>query len=252
VSRRITLCYHAVSERWPAALSVTPARLSDQISLLLARGYRGTTFTELVESTSTEPLMAITFDDAFRSVAELGVPVLERLGVPATMFVPTYFPGRDALAWPGIVQWLTGPFADEMQPLSWDEVRGLADSGWEIGSHTVSHPRLPSLDDEQLDLEMRRSKLACEEQLGRPCTSIAYPYGDYDDRVVVAAQAAGYTAAATLTDLLPWPPARLRWPRVGVYHLDHAMRFRLKVSPRVRRLRQHVPGRSRDAVVAQQ
>ena len=75
-----------------------------------------------------------------------------------------------------------------------------------------------------------------EERLGRPCTTLAYPYGDYDERVVAAAGAAGYAAAGTL-------PARLHgvrelaWPRVGIYHVDDERRFRMKVSRTMRRLR---------------
>ena len=80
------------------------------------------------------------------------------------------------------------------------------------------------------------SRKACEQHLGRPCMTIAYPYGDYDERVAAAAGRAGYQAACTL-------PARfhearpLEWPRVGVYHSDDDRRFRMKVSPLVRRVR---------------
>ena len=242
LGHRIALCYHALSECWPAALSVTPQRFEEQVELLLARGCRAVTLTELVESPTREPALAITFDDAFRSVIDLAAPILRRLGVPATLFVPTSFPGTDALAWPGIEQWFDGPYRDEMKPMTWEEVATLDAEGWEIGSHTCSHPRLTTLDDEKLADELRRSRAECEHSLGKPCRSIAYPYGDYDGRVIAAAKAAGYTAGATLTDLLPWPPAPLRWPRIGVYHLDPIWRFRLKVSPGVRRLRQQIHG----------
>jgi hypothetical protein len=72
--------------------------------------------------------------------------------------------------------------------------------------------------------------------MGRPCRSIAYPYGDVDARVIEATRAAGYELAAAL-------PKRhgsrdpLDWPRVGVYHGDDLRRFKLKVSPLLRRLR---------------
>jgi peptidoglycan/xylan/chitin deacetylase (PgdA/CDA1 family) len=83
---------------------------------------------------------------------------------------------------------------------------------------------------------MAASKAECERRLERPCRTIAYPYGDYDQRVADAAGRAGYEAACTL-------PARfhaaraLQWPRVGVYHGDDDRRFRMKVSPLVRRAR---------------
>jgi len=84
--------------------------------------------------------------------------------------------------------------------------------------------------------DFTQSREALEQQLGNPCRSLAYPYGDYDERVVEATRAAGYAAAATL-------PKRLRagdplaWPRVGVYNGDDERRFRAKVSPAVRRVR---------------
>ena len=84
--------------------------------------------------------------------------------------------------------------------------------------------------------ELVESKATVEERLGRDCVTLAYPYGDYDERVVAAAGAAGYAAAGTLPARLP--PARpLAWPRLGVYHGDDERRFRLKVSRVMRRLR---------------
>lgn len=236
--RPITLGYHALSERWPATLSVTPSRFREQIELLVARGYRATTFSELVEARSPEKLVAITFDDAFRSVVELAAPILSHLRLPATLFVPTAFVGTDALRWKGVDRWLEGPYHEEMKPASWSQIAALSDAGWEIGSHTRTHPRLTTLADAALERELRASREECEENLGTACRALAYPYGDYDERVVAAAGRAGYSAAATLTDRLPWPAAPLCWPRAGVYHTDSAVRFRLKVSTGSRRLRQ--------------
>ena len=72
--------------------------------------------------------------------------------------------------------------------------------------------------------------------MGQPCGTLAYPYGDWDARVAQAAQVAGYSAACTLPARLH-RSAALSWPRVGVYHVDDMRRFKLKVSPAVRRLR---------------
>lgn len=75
-----------------------------------------------------------------------------------------------------------------------------------------------------------------EARLGRPCRSIAYPYGSADERVASAAREAGYLAGATLPDRLDATSPLLR-PRVGIYHSDGPRRFRLKVSPTIRALR---------------
>jgi peptidoglycan/xylan/chitin deacetylase (PgdA/CDA1 family) len=233
----LVLCYHALSERWPAALSTTPERFEAQLELLLRRGYRPVTFERAVLDPPGNRTMAVTFDDAYRSVLELARPIMDRLGVPGSVFAPTDWVGREKpMTWDGIDQWLGGPHEQELLCLGWPELRELADAGWEVGSHTCSHPRLTTVDDARLAAELRDSRAACEQGMGRPCPSIAYPYGDVDARVIEAARAAGYEVAAAL-------PKRhgsrdpLDWPRVGVYHVDDLRRFRLKVSPLVRRLR---------------
>jgi peptidoglycan/xylan/chitin deacetylase (PgdA/CDA1 family) len=236
VSDVLVLSYHAVSEDWPAALSVTPERLDWQLRLLVSRGYRGRTFSEAVRGAPGDRIVAVTFDDAFHSVLDRVFPILSRLGIPGTVFVPTDFPGGGPMAWPGIESWLGGPHERELAPLSWDELRTLADAGWEVGSHTCSHPYLTQLGDEALARELAESRLVVEQALGRPCRSIAYPYGDHDERVVAAAAAAGYEAACTVPRQLT-TTAPLAWPRVGVYHGNGRLAFRAKVSPAFRRFR---------------
>jgi peptidoglycan/xylan/chitin deacetylase (PgdA/CDA1 family) len=237
VSDLLVLCYHAVSERWPADLSITPDRLEEQLSGLVHRGYRGATFTEAVTVLPPGRVVAVTFDDAYRSVIELALPILSRLGLPGTVFAPTDFIGTEKpMSWPGIEQWAGGPHERELVPMSWDELGHLADEGWEVGSHTRSHPHLTQVAGAALDAELTGSKEACENRLGRPCESLAYPYGDHDDRVVEAARRAGFSAAGTLPSRLAGR-GPLRCPRVGVYYGDDRRRFRAKVSPALRRLR---------------
>ena len=234
----LVLCYHAVSERWPASLSVTPDAFERQLRLLSRSGFEGETFERAVTRRPDRRTVAVTFDDAFLSVLELARPLLDEVGFPATVFVPTDFPATpgEPMAWDGIDNWVGGPHEHELRPMSWEQLGTLADAGWEIGSHTCSHPRLTSLGDDDLARELVDSRSLVSERLGRPCGTLAYPFGDHDERVVKAARAADYAAAATLPGRLP--QARpLAWPRIGIYHGDNERRFRLKVSAAVRRLR---------------
>jgi peptidoglycan/xylan/chitin deacetylase (PgdA/CDA1 family) len=239
---RLVLCYHAISPTWPAALATTAERFAAQLRHLARRGYAGATFTDLVEGRVPGKAVAVTFDDGFRSVATLGRPVLDAAGWPATIFVPTDFPG-DArpLAWEGTDRWQRTEHEAELASLGWEELRTLAAAGWEIGSHTCSHPHLTRLGDAALADELARSREAVSTEIGS-CRSLAYPYGDADERVVAAAGTAGYEAAALLS--LARSPRPLAWPRVGVYHVDDGRRFALKASrlaravqPRLRRPR---------------
>ena len=234
----LVLCYHAVSERWPAQLSVTPQAFERQLHLLSRSGFQGATFDRAVSYTSVARTVAVTFDDAYLSVLELARPILDDVGFPATVFVPTDYPANPErpMAWDGIDNWLDGPYERELRPISWEQLGVLADAGWEIGSHTCSHPSLTSLSDQDLARELIESRTTLAERLGRPCGTLAYPYGDHDERVVEATRVAGYVAAGTLPGRFP-RPRRLAWPRVGIYHGDDERRFRIKAWSAVRWLR---------------
>ena len=234
----LVLSYHAVSPTWTAHHSVTPTRFERQISLLVERGYRGVTFTDAVSSRARGRVVAVTFDDAYRSVIELARPILDRFGLPATLFAPTdYVDEERPLTRCAGDHWLNGPHGHELTPMSWSELRTLADAGWEIGSHSGSHPHLTGLDGRALEDELLRSKAACERHLSRRCTSLAYPYGDVDARVVAAAARAGYRVGAALPYGRLGARDTLAWPRINVNTLDNEVLFRLKISPAVRRLR---------------
>jgi peptidoglycan/xylan/chitin deacetylase (PgdA/CDA1 family) len=176
----------------------------------------------------------VTFDDAYRSVFERAYPILASLGIPGTVFVPTAH-AEDGMprSWPGVNRWLDGAFEEELTGASWGQLAELAAAGWEIGSHTRSHPRLPELDDESLIEELAGSRSDCERRLGVQCRSIAYPYGDDDERVILAAREAGYAAGATVSGFLDPPGTRpdpMRWPRLGISREDGDLRIRAKAS----------------------
>jgi peptidoglycan/xylan/chitin deacetylase (PgdA/CDA1 family) len=238
----LVLCYHALSGDWPAPLSIPPERLEAQLTYLVERGYRGTTFTEAITAPPARKTLAVTFDDGFRSVLEHALPIMAGLGLPGTAFVPTAFVGRKGpIAWPGTDRWLGGPHEKELTGMSWDELGRLAEAGWEVGSHTCTHPRLSQLDEKVLHHELTESRRESEERLGVPVLSIAYPYGDVDGRVVRAAERAGYVTGAALPDRIH-ARRTLEWPRVGIYQNDPFPRFRSKVSRVTRPLVGSPPG----------
>ena len=235
----LVLCYHAVSPGWPADLSVTPDAFAAQLEELHRRGYGGITFTEAVETRSRARRVAVTFDDAFASVVTLARPVLDALAWPATIYAVTGFAdaGGEPLAWDGIDHWRHTSDAAELASLGWPALAALRDAGWEVGSHTVTQPRLTGLAEDRLQCELTDSRAAVAAALGTDCPSIAYPYGDVDARVVAAARRAGYRTGAALP--ARWhAPRPLEHPRVGVYHPDDLRRFRVKTAPAVRATRQ--------------
>jgi len=223
----LVLCYHALSAAWgPCGLSLAPEELERQLAALLRRGYRPGT---VEEALGGRRRLHVTFDDAYRSV-EAAMPVLERLGVGATVFAcagpadagggPLEIPELEAEA---------AVFPDEVLTMDWDALRALAEHGIEVGSHTVSHPHLARLGDEEIGRELRESRARIEDELGRPCRYLAYPYGESDERVRRIARDTGYAAAFGLAR--GGRPDRYALPRIGVYRRDSPLRLRLKTSP---------------------
>lgn len=228
----LVLCYHSISETWPASTSVRPGDFREQLEEFTRLGYRGATLSEALTVPPAEKTLVVTFDDAHRSVLELAAPAMAKLGIPGTIYVPTAYADTDRpMAWDGYDIWKGTEHEDELLCMSWEELRGLAADGWEIGSHTKTHPRLSRIDEAAIVAELTESRAECEERMGTACTSIAYPYSDYDDRAVRAAAAAGYRFAVTVPRG-PAPALPLQWPRVGVYHGDSARRVRLRAKAR--------------------
>jgi peptidoglycan/xylan/chitin deacetylase (PgdA/CDA1 family) len=84
--------------------------------------------------------------------------------------------------------------------LTWEQTRQLASGGITIGSHTVAHPIMSSLDDDRRHVEIVESKQEIERQLGTPCTLFSYPNGtadDFGERDKESLRQAGYLAAVT-------------------------------------------------------
>jgi peptidoglycan/xylan/chitin deacetylase (PgdA/CDA1 family) len=237
VSEVLVLCYHAISPTWAAPLALSPELFERQMTMLLRRGWRATTFRNAVQDPPAAKSLAVTFDDAFASVYEQAYPILSSLGMPATVFAPTSFMSEpQPLHWSGIDHWLQTDSAPELRGMTWEDLGSLQEAGWEVGSHTRTHPRLTTLDDAAVRDELAESRHEISANLSAPCETVAYPYGDVDERVADAAESAGYLAGAALASGLRARGLQ-RWPRVGIYNGDQMWRFRLKMSRSTRLLR---------------
>jgi len=227
------LCYHAASGSWRHDLSVPPGDIEREIRTLLRLRFTPVSARRAASSRADRTL-ALTFDDAYRSVANV-MPALARLRVPVTIFACAHF--ADAAA-PLAVPELAGQPEQELLTMGWDELREHAARGVEIGSHTVSHPHLPQLTDAEIERELRESRERIEAELGRSCALLAYPYGEEDARCRAAAKAAGYEAAFTLPRIGAPEDASDPYglPRVGIFRRDGLLGTLLKSSSTVRRV----------------
>ncbi|MER3408615.1 MAG: hypothetical protein C4306_00570 [Thermoleophilia bacterium] len=224
--RPLVLCYHAASATWVHSLSVPGQEIANHVSWFLKKGYRPGKGEDVISGTGR--VLHITFDDAFVSVAQ-ALPLLEDLGVRATVFVCSGLAdqGRE-LDVPELAHEAeTHP--EELRTLDWEALRELAERGHAIGSHTITHPHLSRLSDEEIERELYLSKAQIEQEIGRPCLFLAYPYGDHDARVREVARRAGYLAAFGLPGDRSFRDPFLL-PRAGIWRGNGRPRVWLKTS----------------------
>jgi peptidoglycan/xylan/chitin deacetylase (PgdA/CDA1 family) len=225
------IAYHAIGTGPPGAdwdsLFVSPQAFAWQMAYL-ERRRRVVPLAQVVEGVPDggRPPVAITFDDGFRSVLTEALPVLERHGFPATVFVPT--------------RWLedAGPPAEEargdaLELLSSADVAELSRHGLALGSHGHTHADLARLSAATVESELRTSISRLEELVGERPRFLAWPYGQSSDAAREAAQAAGLEAAFTLEQV---DGGRYAMARVPIERQDGRTGFALKTSGRYARL----------------
>jgi peptidoglycan/xylan/chitin deacetylase (PgdA/CDA1 family) len=169
------LMYHSVSQNpqsdlAPAARTATdPFTFRQQMRLLITAGCNPADLSQVVNwlrDGVRPPLktVIITFDDGFRDFHTHAFPVLQEHSFPATVFLPTGFIGASRRSF------------NNLECLTWSEVREMRKAGIRFGSHTVSHPQLADLPPVELMRELAVSKAEIERHLGEPVAAFAYPH----------------------------------------------------------------------------
>lgn len=177
------LMYHSIDYNSKATkLSVSPESFARQMEFLHKNHYNVVSLGKVAAGIRRGEKMppkavVITFDDGFYNNYLYAYPVLKKYKFPATIFVIT-----DKIGEPG---WL-----------GWKELKEMSDSGIiSIGSHTKSHPWLPSLGTEKMEDEVAGSKKILEERLGKKVDELCYPSGAFDRKVQDALRKTGYSCA---------------------------------------------------------
>jgi peptidoglycan/xylan/chitin deacetylase (PgdA/CDA1 family) len=117
----------------------------------------------LYYSPSPPAMVTFAFDDANASDYTLALPLLQSKGIVGVSNIVTNNVGKEGF-------------------LTWDQVIALQEAGWEIASHTVSHPHLSQLDEADIIKELSDSKDILTSH-GLRVKNLAYPFGDYNDLV---------------------------------------------------------------------
>ena len=240
-SRRsgVVLVYHAIAERrGEPARDLVPAHDVEQLEAHLRhlqRRYRLLRPEELPGAVAERRRggrfpVAVTFDDDLESHARLALPLLRRLGAPATFFLtgatldgphafwwqrlrrvePARLAGEDVHGLGRRLEAMPGDERDAVlddlgvgaeetdEPgLRAEQVRELVAAGLGVGFHTLRHDRLIDLDDAALRRALSEGREALESVVGHRLTALAYPHGKADERVARAAADAGFELGFT-------------------------------------------------------
>ncbi|MBU0754682.1 MAG: polysaccharide deacetylase family protein [Planctomycetes bacterium] len=169
--------------------------------------------------------VAVSFDDAFESVAKNALPALARRKIPCTIFVPAGLLGKHPA-------WRMEPdHPDRKERIMDGKALQMIDSDRvKLASHTMTHPNLAGLETATLRFELVESKKRLEELLGHPVPLLSFPHGLFDERTLDLARQAGYERVYTITPL----PALLRpeeyiTGRFSVSAGDWPLEFHLKM-----------------------
>ena len=169
------LTYHSIDDSG-SVVSMSPADFEDQMSCLANQGIRGISLREAVsyhDRTGFWPgsSVVLTFDDGFANFYDAGLPLLLRYGFNATVFVVTGYMGEFNV-------WERPPAGlGRRRILSWPQAAELASLGFEIGSHTHTHPDLARLTTGEAEREIVYSREQIGDRLAGQVESFAYPYG---------------------------------------------------------------------------
>ncbi|HEX5763371.1 MAG TPA: polysaccharide deacetylase family protein [Solirubrobacterales bacterium] len=233
----VFLCYHSIASAGAEFLALAPDAFERQLAGLRRRRYRSGGIADLRRLAAGERLPGrtafLTFDDGYRDNHDVAMPLMREYGFkPLVFLLPRHVDEGAGFRWPEVAE-LYARHPDRLRSLRWSQVDEMVEQGAEFGSHTLTHPHLRELDDEQLGVELGQSKAELERRLGA-CDMLAYPFGEWDERVAAAAGAAGYRFAFSLPQGPQAEGGPLFIPRVNVDNRDRPGRFRLKLHPLVR------------------
>jgi peptidoglycan/xylan/chitin deacetylase (PgdA/CDA1 family) len=145
---------------------------------------------ELRKSTdSLRRPVVITFDDGFQDFYTTAFPILERFGFKATVFLSSGF--------------IDKTFLNGRECLRGGEIRELAEKGIEFGSHTINHPQLKRLSNDEIVHELAGSKASIEDITGSKVSLFSYPYSFPEEDVAFVRKLGdllieqGYSAGVT-------------------------------------------------------
>ncbi len=168
---------------------------------------------------------AITFDDGYQNVIQNALPELEIRKIPSTLFVVTEALGKRP-------PWRANASssANNGRVMSTDQLRRLPSDLVTVGSHTMTHPKLPCLNEEDARRELSESRAKLQKILNREVKLFSFPHGAFNAKLIEWCRDAGYERVFTILPTLAFSdPQEFVTGRVSVEPTDWPVEFRLKL-----------------------
>jgi peptidoglycan/xylan/chitin deacetylase (PgdA/CDA1 family) len=208
----VVLYYHSV----PAS---EQRQFADQLDVLL-RHAKPIEVGGPIALTRAVHHVGVTFDDGFENFAECALPELEKRNIPATVFFISNQFGK-----------MFGPSGNPEKVMSLDQMKQLPSNLVTIGSHTVSHPFLPSINGQDARAELVESRKQLEKMCDRSVSLFSFPFGGFNEQLLGYCREAGYQRAFTTLPTFAFSdPDEFEVGRVRVDPTDWPLEFRLKLA----------------------
>ena len=242
MSRLPILCYHNVAEPPAEApfklLYVSPEKFERQLWTLRRLGLRGVSMSEGIArlgNANSHGCVVLTFDDGYADTLTTAAPLLKQYDVRATCYVVSGALGT-------YNRWDADHLRERKPLMSRGQLDQWLAAGMEVGSHSLSHPRLHELPQDAAQREIAESRAALRDLLGVPIEHFAYPFGAFNADTVAWVRRAGYSSAVTvLPGIARTSDDPLRLPRILVNGEHGLWKFLLHVLGPHERLRRRAP-----------
>jgi peptidoglycan/xylan/chitin deacetylase (PgdA/CDA1 family) len=219
---------------------ITQEYFETVLSCLADNGFQFVTVSELTKHSDTAKLVALTFDDGYSDNFEFALPILQKFKATATFFpvanpckdnsvlpLDIYYQCLDEaeLTEEKRKDFISGdtkkkfywsepeqqkeylkksfqklPTQNRVSYLRPDQIKFLADNGFEIGSHSVTHSLFTAkyMTESKINFELKQSKIYLEGITGKPVNSFCFPSGYYNSKAIELAKENGYTSVCLI------------------------------------------------------